>query len=63
MKAKFFSSDYSTGACAKSNECVNVHARMLLGNLWQLNEEMLLIEASGRASEFSFAVLLMVVII
>lgn len=39
------------------------NARMLLGNLWELNEEMLSIEASGRASKFSFAVLLMIIII
>lgn len=29
------------------------NARMLLGNLWELNQEMLSTEASGRASKFS----------
>lgn len=37
------------------------NARMLLGNLWELNEERLSI--SGRASKFSFAVLLLIIII
>lgn len=51
MKAKFFSPDCSIGACARSNICVNVHARMLLGNLRELNEEIMLIEASDRTSK------------
>lgn len=62
MKAKFSSSDYSTGACAKSNECVNVQCKDVARKLVRAKSGNAVNRGKWQGLKVFLAVLLMVII-